>query len=92
MQMKQLPLCHQTMSLCPEEELYRSFDEGVLLYFSLLTGKCRDPEWNRMETPHSCGEVCKKNRSARCKHHCNMYVQIHFVCIDTCTFVNAIDV
>ena len=39
-----------------------------------LTGKMRDPEWNRMETPHSCGEVCKKNRSANCKHHCNMYV------------------
>lgn len=62
------------MLFCFEEELYRSFDEGVLLYFSLLIGKCRDFEWNRMEIFYSCGEVCKKNRLVRCKYYCNMYV------------------
>lgn len=31
--MKQLPSSHQTMSLCPKEAQYRSFNEGVLLYF-----------------------------------------------------------
>nr|XP_019928790.2 transcriptional repressor NF-X1 [Crassostrea gigas]XP_019928791.2 transcriptional repressor NF-X1 [Crassostrea gigas]XP_034309218.1 transcriptional repressor NF-X1 [Crassostrea gigas] len=53
------PACQNTSDKIPNQ--YRCF-----------CGKCRDPEWNRMETPHSCGEVCKKNRSARCKHHCNI--------------------
>ncbi|KAJ8313934.1 hypothetical protein KUTeg_008495 [Tegillarca granosa] len=34
--------------------------------------KIRDPELNRMETPHSCGEVCKKSRGDNCVHACNI--------------------
>uniref|UniRef100_UPI0035901B1C transcriptional repressor NF-X1-like isoform X2 n=1 Tax=Myxine glutinosa TaxID=7769 RepID=UPI0035901B1C len=36
-------------------------------------GKVRDPEWNRNEIPHSCGEVCgKKRRDIDCSHSCNI--------------------
>ncbi|KAK3109128.1 hypothetical protein FSP39_023572, partial [Pinctada imbricata] len=35
-------------------------------------GKVRDPEWNRMDTPHSCGEVCRKSRGNNCSHPCNL--------------------
>ena len=37
---------------------------------SFIVGKVRDPDFNRMETPHSCGNVCKKDRGEGCKHPC----------------------
>lgn len=40
--MKQLPLCHQTMSLCPKEEQYLSFNEGVY-YFFIIDRKMPGP-------------------------------------------------
>ncbi|XP_062586553.1 LOW QUALITY PROTEIN: transcriptional repressor NF-X1-like [Saccostrea cucullata] len=53
------PACQTTTEKFPNQ--YRCF-----------CGKVRDPEWNRMETPHSCGEVCRKIRSINCKHNCNI--------------------
>ncbi|XP_063423020.1 transcriptional repressor NF-X1-like [Mytilus trossulus] len=35
-------------------------------------GKIRDPQWDRMETPHSCGQVCGKSRGDNCSHQCNI--------------------
>lgn len=38
--------------------------------YRCFCGKIRDPEFNRMETPHSCGSVCQKDRGEGCKHPC----------------------
>ncbi|KAJ7415937.1 hypothetical protein WISP_75187 [Willisornis vidua] len=36
-------------------------------------GKVHNPEWNRNEIPHSCGELCgKKRQGLDCPHLCNM--------------------
>lgn len=36
-------------------------------------GKLREPEWNRRDTPHSCGEVCGRGRKIDwCNHKCNI--------------------
>ncbi|XP_048464244.1 transcriptional repressor NF-X1-like [Rhincodon typus] len=36
-------------------------------------GKVNNPEWNRNEIPHSCGELCGKKRSGSdCPHSCNI--------------------
>lgn len=42
--------------------------------YKCYCGKVKEPEWNRRETPHSCGEVCGKKRShnAVCTHPCNI--------------------
>lgn len=36
--------------------------------------KRKDPEWNRRETPHSCGEVCGKalGDGINCTHNCTL--------------------
>lgn len=33
-------------------------------------GKIRDPEWNRSDCPHSCGEICGKTQKKSCPHKC----------------------
>ncbi|KAL0274137.1 UNVERIFIED_CONTAM: hypothetical protein PYX00_006634 [Menopon gallinae] len=33
-------------------------------------GKVRDPEWNRSDCPHSCGEICGKTQKKSCPHKC----------------------
>ncbi|XP_014862688.1 PREDICTED: transcriptional repressor NF-X1-like [Poecilia mexicana] len=36
-------------------------------------GKVTNPEWQRSEIPHSCGDMCGKKRSgADCNHPCNI--------------------
>ncbi|XP_046880248.1 transcriptional repressor NF-X1 [Hypomesus transpacificus] len=36
-------------------------------------GKVTNPEWQRTEIPHSCGDMCGKKRSgADCNHPCNI--------------------
>ncbi|XP_039260940.2 transcriptional repressor NF-X1-like [Styela clava] len=42
--------------------------------YNCYCGKVKEPEWNRRETPHSCGEVCGKKRSNNdtCTHPCNI--------------------
>lgn len=42
--------------------------------YNCYCGKVNEPEWNRRETPHSCGEVCGKKRSNNdtCTHPCNI--------------------
>ncbi|XP_041478842.1 transcriptional repressor NF-X1-like [Lytechinus variegatus] len=35
-------------------------------------GKTRDPMWEPGETPHSCGEVCRRKRPTSCPHTCNI--------------------
>lgn len=39
------------------------------VYFCFC-GKVRDPEWNRSDCPHSCGDVCGKTRRTECTHKC----------------------
>ncbi|MGH0136124.1 UNVERIFIED_CONTAM: hypothetical protein FKN15_066220 [Acipenser sinensis] len=40
---------------------------------SQAEGKVSNPEWNRNEIPHSCGELCCKKRSGLdCNHPCNI--------------------
>ncbi|KAH0618018.1 hypothetical protein JD844_016932 [Phrynosoma platyrhinos] len=44
------------------------------LYWIPLLGRVKNPEWNRNEIPHSCGELCRKKRSAQdCPHLCNIH-------------------
>ncbi|KAL4221983.1 Transcriptional repressor NF-X1 [Mactra antiquata] len=40
--------------------------------YRCFCGKVRDPEVTRMDTPHSCGDVCHKDRGETCKHPCNL--------------------
>ncbi|XP_052798310.1 transcriptional repressor NF-X1-like isoform X2 [Mya arenaria] len=40
--------------------------------YRCFCGKVRDPEPSRMDTPHSCGDVCQKDRGEGCKHSCNI--------------------
>ncbi|PSN51156.1 Protein shuttle craft [Blattella germanica] len=38
-------------------------------------GKARDPEWNRMDAAHSCGQMCGRTRSDKhpeCTHRCTL--------------------
>jgi len=35
-------------------------------------GKLKDPEFHQYVTPHSCGEVCGRERDNNCPHHCNI--------------------
>ncbi|XP_010082577.1 PREDICTED: transcriptional repressor NF-X1-like, partial [Pterocles gutturalis] len=41
--------------------------------YTCFCGKVHNPEWNRNEIPHSCGELCgKKRQCLDCPHLCNM--------------------
>ncbi|XP_043921518.1 transcriptional repressor NF-X1 [Protopterus annectens] len=41
--------------------------------YTCFCGKVTNPEWNRNEIPHSCGELCGKKRSGMdCPHPCNI--------------------
>ncbi|XP_077789501.1 transcriptional repressor NF-X1 isoform X2 [Podarcis muralis] len=41
--------------------------------YTCFCGRVKNPEWNRNEIPHSCGELCRKKRSAQdCPHLCNI--------------------
>lgn len=41
--------------------------------YTCFCGKVHNPEWNRNEIPHSCGELCGKKRQVLdCPHLCNM--------------------
>ncbi|XP_030060668.1 transcriptional repressor NF-X1 isoform X1 [Microcaecilia unicolor] len=41
--------------------------------YTCFCGKINNPEWNRNEIPHSCGELCGKRRSGQdCPHSCNI--------------------
>ncbi|CAH1789962.1 unnamed protein product [Owenia fusiformis] len=53
------PACQNLTAKVPNQ--YRCF-----------CAKVRDPEWSRFETPHSCGEVCSKDRGNGCPHPCNI--------------------
>ena len=55
------PTCQEQYSQIPNQ--YRCF-----------CGKIRDPVWNKHDTPHSCGEICGKQRDQNCNHPCNEYV------------------
>lgn len=41
--------------------------------YTCFCGKVTNPEWQRSEIPHSCGDMCGKKRSGDdCKHPCNI--------------------
>ncbi|XP_061821295.1 transcriptional repressor NF-X1 [Nerophis lumbriciformis] len=41
--------------------------------YTCFCGKVTNPEWQRSEIPHSCGDMCGKKRSgADCHHPCNI--------------------
>ncbi|XP_069161853.1 LOW QUALITY PROTEIN: protein shuttle craft [Procambarus clarkii] len=41
--------------------------------YRCFCGKMREPEWNRRDMAHSCGEVCGRSRKIEwCKHKCNI--------------------
>ncbi|XP_036378386.1 transcriptional repressor NF-X1 isoform X2 [Megalops cyprinoides] len=41
--------------------------------YTCFCGKVTNPEWQRSEIPHSCGEMCGKKRSGvDCNHPCNI--------------------
>ncbi|XP_071451168.1 protein shuttle craft-like [Hetaerina americana] len=54
---------------CPACQTVR---ESIPYDYYCFCGKLRDPEWNRRDTPHSCGEVCGKGHDtpAHCTHTC----------------------
>jgi len=37
-----------------------------------VAGKLKDPEFHQYLTPHSCGEVCRRQRDKHCPHRCNV--------------------
>lgn len=56
------PACQNVTSNIPHE--YRCF-----------CGKMRDPEWNRMDAAHTCGQVCGRSQTERhpdCTHRCTL--------------------
>ncbi|XP_052246332.1 transcriptional repressor NF-X1-like isoform X2 [Dreissena polymorpha] len=40
--------------------------------YKCFCGKMKEPTPHRMDTPHSCGDVCQKDRGEACKHPCNI--------------------
>ncbi|XP_077166375.1 transcriptional repressor NF-X1 isoform X2 [Paroedura picta] len=45
----------------------------VPVAYTCFCGRVKNPEWNRNEIPHSCGELCRKRRSTQdCPHLCNI--------------------
>ncbi|XP_036595164.1 transcriptional repressor NF-X1 isoform X1 [Trichosurus vulpecula] len=41
--------------------------------YTCFCGKVKNPEWNRNEIPHSCGEVCRRKQPGQdCPHSCNL--------------------
>lgn len=41
--------------------------------YRCFCAKMRNPEWNRYDTPHTCGEQCGRKRSQQnCVHPCNI--------------------
>ncbi|KAK3878523.1 hypothetical protein Pcinc_016866 [Petrolisthes cinctipes] len=41
--------------------------------YMCFCGKVREPEWNRRDMAHSCGEVCGRRRKIEwCNHKCNI--------------------
>lgn len=41
--------------------------------YMCFCGKMREPEWNRRDLPHSCGEMCGRKRKIEwCKHKCTL--------------------
>uniref|UniRef100_A0AAV2LAF3 Transcriptional repressor NF-X1 n=1 Tax=Knipowitschia caucasica TaxID=637954 RepID=A0AAV2LAF3_KNICA len=41
--------------------------------YTCFCGKVTNPEWQRSEIPHSCGDMCGKKRSGEdCRHPCNI--------------------
>lgn len=56
------PACQNVTSKIPYE--YRCF-----------CGKVHDPEWNRMDAAHTCGQVCGRSQADRrpdCTHRCTL--------------------
>lgn len=56
------PACQNVTEKVPTQ--YRCFCEKIL-----------EPQWNRQDTPHTCGEVCGKSRESQrpvCVHRCNL--------------------
>ncbi|XP_062235425.1 transcriptional repressor NF-X1 [Platichthys flesus] len=42
-------------------------------FYTCFCGKMTNPEWQRTEIPHSCGDLCGKKRSGLdCNHPCNI--------------------
>nr|XP_057916740.1 transcriptional repressor NF-X1 [Doryrhamphus excisus] len=42
-------------------------------FYTCFCGKVTNPEWQRNEIPHSCGDMCGKKRSGvDCNHPCNI--------------------
>ncbi|XP_012946753.1 transcriptional repressor NF-X1 [Aplysia californica] len=46
--------------------------DHVPYQYRCFCGRRRDPAYIRGETPHSCGETCKKRRKGNCKHPCTI--------------------
>ncbi|KAJ1528779.1 hypothetical protein ONE63_007163 [Megalurothrips usitatus] len=56
------PACQNVTSVIPSQ--YRCF-----------CNKAVEPQWNRQDTPHTCGEVCGKSRASLrplCVHRCSL--------------------
>ncbi len=46
--------------------------EAVPNKYTCFCGKQTDPEYSKLQTPHSCGEICGKQKSdPRCTHRCS---------------------
>ncbi|XP_078378356.1 transcriptional repressor NF-X1-like [Oculina patagonica] len=51
----------------------QNINQGLPNVYKCFCGKVVDPEWRRHEglTPHSCGELCGRQRDSLCQHRCN---------------------
>ncbi|XP_050418942.1 transcriptional repressor NF-X1 [Patella vulgata] len=50
----------------------QNITEKVPNQYRCFCGKIRDPIYNRYDTPHSCGDVCRKSRKGDCQHPCTL--------------------
>ncbi|PFX24867.1 Transcriptional repressor NF-X1 [Stylophora pistillata] len=51
----------------------QNITQEIPTVYKCFCGKVVAPEWRRHEglTPHSCGEICGKQRDSLCQHRCN---------------------
>ncbi|KAJ9586223.1 hypothetical protein L9F63_020132 [Diploptera punctata] len=73
--------CIKKWAICSKAETgwrcpaCQNVKDAVPLDYYCFCGKVRDPEWDRMDVPHSCGQMCGRIRTdghPDCTHRCTL--------------------
>lgn len=54
---------------CPVCQMVR---KNIPHQYRCFCGKTENPQWNHYDTPHCCGEPCRKRRNENCPHLCTI--------------------